>query len=96
VWSEHKVAQWEETRGRGIFRFILIHGILGWGGSLAVIISIVRAVSDPRFRTFDMVWPNFVMFPIFGVFYAVMMWVLSEQKYRSYQDEVGGHDDHRS
>ena len=59
--------------GLGKKRFILQYGVLGWGGSTAILFAICMAYSEGSIRFQKMVM-IFLLFPLGGILWGVLMW----------------------
>jgi hypothetical protein len=79
---EQQRLRWSATRQKGKARYILVYGVFGWGIATAILVSIINwalnAGDSLRFAPLD-----FVVFPVAGVFFGWVMWVLSEKRFKS-------------
>ncbi|WP_456276593.1 hypothetical protein [Bacillus sp. AK128] len=73
-------AKWEKTRKLGMFRFILLYGILLYGTAvffvilgLAVIIGISQPISEHITRAIFL-----------GIFFGIYYWLTTESKYKKH------------
>lgn len=71
--SEH----WERIRRRGMVRFVLLRGVVGWGVLTAVLYTLVMHFFYPPFP-----WSMFpdclVRACLFGVVFGVVLWYAGE------------------
>jgi hypothetical protein len=84
IMSKKQADRWEKTRTRGRSAFILMYGVLFWGVVTAFLFAAISLlISDRSFlETLKFALPTFM---IGGVFWGIMMWVMSERSYRTYQ-----------
>jgi len=74
-----QIQKWEKTKEKGMLRFVLLRGVLGWGVPVFIIMAfIVNKVSfgDERFIKGSLV------FLVFGVLLGMYLWGDSERKYK--------------
>lgn len=77
-WVEH----WSQVRERGVSRFILWRGLVGFGLPFAALISILNfALDDQPFETQGFL----IRFIIGGSVFGALTWRWHERKYRNHQ-----------
>jgi hypothetical protein len=71
--NQEQRAKWERTRAKGLWRFVLLNGVLCWGGFMALATS----AFNPRNLA--------VTVPIYlagGFFFGLACWLVGERMYR--------------
>lgn len=71
----------ERLRAGGMLRFILLRGVLGFGGIMTIAMTIFRLV-DTRTHWASPIWHGFIIFPIGGFVVGLALWIVIEIKYR--------------
>ena len=61
-------------------RYILLHGMLGWGLLTASLVTIWSFYTKEKMTTAEVIIP-FVVFPIGGIFWGAWMWSIMKKKY---------------
>lgn len=82
-----QIQKWEKTKEKGMLRFVLLRGVLGWGVPVFIIMAfVVNKVSfgDERFVK------GAIAFLIFGALLGCYLWVDSEKKYKKVIDLNSG------
>lgn len=78
--NENQRAKWERTRSRGMWRFVLLYGVVLWGGLMIV------AVSAYSMITGTFVSSNLkITVPVFlvaGLVFGLAVWFVGEAMYR--------------
>ncbi len=74
----------EEIIARGKKRYVLLHGVLGWGLLTAALFTGWSLYTKERMSTFEVVVP-FLIFPIGGAAWGACMWSVLQKKYRDAQ-----------
>jgi hypothetical protein len=89
-WDEKSIARWERTRARGQGRYVLYTGVLGWGLSMFVVMTVLSYLQryGPVPPTADsgqiaLVLLNLVIWPLVGSLFGIVMWLTAEASYRS-------------
>ncbi len=79
--NQKQRSKWERTRAKGIWRFVLLYGVLFWGG-----LSIIANAS------FNMITGTFVssrlsltvpVFLVSGFVFGLALWLVGEYMYRN-------------
>jgi len=81
VWNSFLIQRWEKVRKAGKGRFIIIHGVIGWGCLTAILVSILSALTSGFTWSIGPVIKNFVTYPIGGVFFGWWLWNYFEEEY---------------
>lgn len=75
---------WAKKQKQGKWRYIIYNGVLGWGLSVAMLISILDFFWETSSKPF---WVNFIMYPFAGIFFGLIMWNSMEKKYKIYLEQ---------
>ena len=81
-----KWKRWEKTRAKGRKRFIWLHGVVGWGVTVAIFWSFWMGATRGWDQFPLLLSVALVAFPIGGYFWGAGMWRSFE---RRYQREIG-------
>lgn len=76
------IKRWEARRKLGKEKFILLYGVILWGGSAGTIATLIdcwrRGFSVSKLLIAAIIWP------VGGWFVGSIMWSKSEEKYRRF------------
>ena len=79
--NEKQRAKWGQTRAKGVWRFVLLYGVLLWGGLMIVARSVIDFFfSGPRFL--DNLGITVTVSLAAGFVFGWAMWLIGEHKYR--------------
>ncbi len=73
--NQKQRAKWERTRAKGMWRFVLLYGVLGWGG-LAIIATSTLLYG---WNKLSLVVPIYL---VAGFAFGLGCWCIGESKYR--------------
>jgi hypothetical protein len=79
--KEKRLLKWGTTREKGMRRFILLDGAIGWGVPTAVMYSLVMWLISPGFHHVRDVVLALVVFPVAGVGWGWQMWRRHEAEF---------------
>jgi hypothetical protein len=65
-----RLKKWENMRKKGMTRFVLLYGVLFWGGLTGIV------------AMFFLGPIALLVFPIGGIFFGIFIWNIGESKYR--------------
>ncbi len=68
--------RWAKSRQGGMFRYVLLTGVLSWGVTMFVIMTFV--VPHPKLSTLQ----SAALWLTTGVGYGIAMWLVQEHRYR--------------
>ena len=68
------------TVQKGMMRFVLVSGVLGWGIPTAILFSIIQHFTGTP-QTISTVAFSLVLFPIGGLFWGAAMWWFVKAQY---------------
>jgi hypothetical protein len=77
--NQNQRAKWEKTRAKGMWHFVLVYGVLCWGGFMAVAMSVVSRAHLG------------ITIPIYlfsGFVFGLVCWLAGEYKYRKSSGNV--------
>ncbi len=74
--------KWNNIRAKGSFRFIVVNGGLGFGGTLFVLIFLVGSLIFGRRITTGDVIAGAVPCLIAGLIFGLSIWLINEMRYR--------------
>ena len=79
-----QLAKWERIRGRGAVAFVLVYGVLAWGGLFGLLFPLVFTAAmgqlDRIGRAYALTIPLAL---IGGVVWGSAMWFVAERKYQA-------------
>ncbi len=74
--------KWETTRQKGKGRFILLHGVLGYGVPMFFVMTFVVNRQPERALTLSSIIISAVVWLLGGAAFGVAMWALNEGRYK--------------
>jgi hypothetical protein len=81
MFLEYEKTSWERTRAKGRTRYALVHGLFGWGGSMATIFGLGYALDGGRhWQVYAFVIAGGLLG---GYFLGLKAWAYNERKYLS-------------
>ena len=80
--KEERMQQWAKTRERGLGRFIVINGALGWGLPTSIIWLVLMRFISPNLNLKIYVPLALLVFPLSGLAVGWCIWQLSERKFK--------------
>jgi hypothetical protein len=87
--KEQRIQRWSVTRKKGMGHFILLHGVIRWGVSSAVLFLLINLLIRRIFSLgVDLAsdWPlAFVLFPVGGVLWGWSVWRMFEAEFLAAQ-----------
>ena len=91
--SQKQLARWSTVRRRGLVRFMVLNGVLTWGGlTLALWLGSMWLFSDREYFARTFLTQPFVMlaaFAIAGLVFGFLVWHFNEQRYKhTLEDEA--------
>lgn len=75
-------SKWENIRRKGLIRFILVWGVLGWGFSTGIIFSLVFSMIVPVTLQARVWCLSIPAFAFAGLFFGATLWLVMEWRYR--------------
>jgi hypothetical protein len=91
--SEKQREKWAKTREMGRTKFVLLHGVLGWGVSVAVGWSVAMTAMNGKWDQFPLTFLIAIIgFPIGGYVVGRVMWAQQEKEFAKSQPKDGGEE----
>ncbi|WP_312370090.1 hypothetical protein [Stenotrophomonas sp.] len=76
------IEKWQNIRSKGMLRFVVVRGILGWGLGTAVLFTLIQWLMGGA-KEVPQTWAiSFVLFPVAGIFWGMFMWFFFNHKLR--------------
>lgn len=82
--NNEQFKQWRKTRLEGKLNFILKSGLLAYGLTMFIMMAIFNQPFAEGFTTRAAI-SHYITWPIAGVLYGVIMWYVSEHRYKKEQ-----------
>ncbi|GAA6154284.1 hypothetical protein NBRC116587_37070 [Pseudoteredinibacter isoporae] len=76
----------KETRMEGKWRFVLIRGVLFWGGTMFIAMAFIKKPFAGGFFTAQAI-THCVVWPLLGLLYGMLCWRFSEKPYQNALNE---------
>lgn len=86
-WTEKAHEKWRVIRAKGRMRFILLHGVLGWGLPMFILMAVV-----PRWLGLPFNWEKYllvgiILFPAGGAGFGGALWNACENQFRKHESK---------
>ena len=79
--NQKQRAKWERTGAKGMWRFVLLYGVLLWGGFMIIAMSVYDFFFS-RSRFVDNLSITVPTFLVAGFVFGLAIWFNGEYKYR--------------
>ncbi|MGO9526620.1 MAG: hypothetical protein ACLP0A_03515 [Verrucomicrobiia bacterium] len=81
-----QLARWEKIRAKGMWRFVLLWGVIGYGGPVFLIAAGINLPFEfwrtpGWFRAADLLLTFLIMCPVVGGLWGFWMWHWAEKRY---------------
>jgi hypothetical protein len=85
--DEDFIRKWEKMRRRGRLWFVIVWGVLFWGGLMAVTMTFLQLIFGGPEGFHFIVLFNFIGFPIGGIFFGLITYYFNDKKYQKLMRE---------
>ena len=75
------MADWESVRQRGPRRYILLHGVLGWGVPAALGSTVIGGMLGAPRPFLGRLALALIVFSLSGIWFGARMWSVGERRY---------------
>jgi len=82
-----QASRWEKTRARGKLRFMLLNGVLMWGGFMILFLNGLHSfvLHDPSERAYFVT--SLVVWPFAGLLFGLLTWNRTEASYHHFRSQ---------
>ena len=85
--TDREYLRWKALSSQGALCFILIKGVLMWGGVMFVAMTFLFNQDVEGARSGSRVLSNLLMYPVGGFFFAGALWLWSEKRFKQVQQQ---------
>jgi len=85
--NQENIQKWKVTREKGLARFLVLHGVLGWG--LPMFIIMTFAIYRISLEDLSQIIRSIIIWAIGGLVFGLWMWKLGERRYRKATNQSG-------
>ena len=79
--TDDQFKAWETTRAKGKIHFFLINGVLSYGLPMFIMMAFINKPFADGFTSSAAI-VHYVVWPIAGLLFGVIMWYVAEYKYK--------------
>lgn len=90
--TDREYRRWKALRSQGALRFILIKGVLMWGGVMFVVMTFVFNQDVEGARSSSRVLSGLLTYPAGGFFFGGAVWLWSEKRFKQAQQQRAADD----
>jgi hypothetical protein len=83
------IERWIETRKRGKWNYVLMHGVLAWGIPMFAVMTFVVNKREDRPLTPGMIAISAALWAVGGLCFGLAMWAVNERSYRKHLASQG-------
>jgi len=85
--NQKQKARWASIRQRGLTRFVIFNGMIGWGLSTAILFALLDTYFERKVIAFDAEFienlvTSLIIFPVGGIVWGIVVWFWTEKSYR--------------
>ena len=84
--SNHRKQKLKSVLSKGILHFVIVRGVLFWGGLTATIISAINYFYHNK-PIAESISSNFIIYPIAGIFFGLLLWFVFNNQYNKLRDD---------
>ncbi len=78
--NQKDIDKWEVMREKGVARFLVLHGVLGWGLPMFIIMTFV--VNHTSLDDLSRIFASVIIWGIGGLCFGYWMWRIGERRYQ--------------
>ena len=75
----------DKVMAKGKWHYIILHGVIGWGISTAVLFSLLQSFTGEA-AFIDVIGLSLILFPLGGVGWGVFMWSHFNKQINKFKD----------
>ncbi|RYV01236.1 hypothetical protein SOPP22_12570 [Shewanella sp. OPT22] len=79
--NRDEMEAWETTKNKGIFKYILINGVLIWGGMMFVAMAFMNKPFAEGFTSKAAII-HYIVWPSAGVLFGILTWFIAQIRYK--------------
>ena len=84
-WTEKRIRLWLANQALGKSRWVLTHGVMGWGTSMFLFTTAISVISgEPEDHLRSRLIVGMVLWPIAGLLWGLSVWSLNERSYQKH------------
>ncbi len=83
AFKEQRLRWWAKTRARGMRRFILVNGVIGWGMTSGTLFSVLIWFFNPGFNAAACIPVALLVFALLGVIWGWISWHAMEREFNA-------------
>ncbi len=80
--NQKQRAKWEQTRAKGMWRFVLLYFVLFWGMAMIIVTSIFDYFTSSYGLRLEHLMIKVPIFALTGFLTGVIVWFYAEHKYK--------------
>jgi hypothetical protein len=78
--DEKQLKRWEQFQKKGFWRYLIVYGVLMWGGVAGVFYSAFILITNGKLETRDLI--TVAMFSVGGILYGSLSWDYFQRAYQ--------------
>jgi hypothetical protein len=86
--NKKQKAKWEKLRTKGMWYFVLLYGVLWWGGFMIIATSTYDYFFGYRGFQFEDLRRTVPIYVIGGLVFGLVMWLIGESGYTNSKDDL--------
>ncbi len=79
--KQQEIDTWAKSREKGQAKFIVINGVLGWGGAMFILMTFVLGDAHNSEFLWRKVLVGAVVWPLAGLGFGALLWSINERRY---------------
>ena len=84
-WTEERIRLWRANQAIGKDRWVMTHGVMGWGTTMFLImtaVALIRGETEGHLKTQLII--GMIVWPIAGFFWGISAWARTEHSYQKH------------